>query len=136
MPALQLINTHVHAGDLVKVISGNHRGSEGKILQVNRAKHQVVIEGVRMIKKHVKRSQEQPNGAIIEREGPIHISNVKLLEKVSKTGVQSKEAKVSKPAKEKKAPKTTKAPKAKAVESETKTSESKSKTSESKPTAE
>ena len=116
MPALQLINTHVHAGDLVKVISGNHRGSEGKILQVNRAKHQVVIEGVRMIKKHVKRSQEQPNGAIIEREGPIHISNVKLLEKKSATGTASKEAKVSKPAKEKKAPKT---PKTKATEPKT-----------------
>ena len=84
MPALQLIKTHVHAGDLVKVISGNHRGSEGKILQVNRAKHQVVIEGVRMIKKHVRRSQEQPNGAILEREGPIHISNVRLLEKLSR----------------------------------------------------
>lgn len=106
MPALQLIKTHVHAGDLVKVISGNHRGSEGKILQVNRAKCQVVIEGVRMIKKHMKRSQEQPNGAIIEREGPIHISNVRLIEK--KAAVESKE---SKPAKEK-AAKTPKAEKA------------------------
>ena len=112
MPALQLIKTHVHAGDLVKVISGNHRGSEGKILQVNRAKQQVVIEGVRMIKKHVRRSQEQPNGAIIEREGPIHISNVRLLEKVSRAGSQSKESKVSKPAKEKKAAKAPKVAKA------------------------
>ena len=109
MPALQLIKTHVHAGDLVKVISGNHRGSEGKILQVNRAKHQVVIEGVRMIKKHVRRSQEQPNGAILEREGPIHISNVRLLEKLSRAGA---DAKVSKPAKEKKAPKAEKVNKA------------------------
>lgn len=111
MPALQLLKTHVHAGDLVKVISGNHRGSEGKILQVNRAKHQVVIEGVRMIKKHVRRSQEQPNGAIIEREGPIHISNVKLLEKGTREGAvkEGKEAKskgtkaAKKPAKKAKA---------------------------------
>lgn len=111
MPALQLLKTHVHAGDLVKVISGNHRGSEGKILQVNRAKHQVVIEGVRMIKKHVRRSQEQPNGAIIEREGPIHISNVKLLEKGTREGAvkegkeaKSKETKAAKkPAKKAKA---------------------------------
>lgn len=112
MPALQLLKTHVHAGDLVKVISGNHRGSEGKILSVNRAKHQVVIEGVRMIKKHVRRSQEQPNGAIIEREGPIHISNVKLLEKGTREGAVkegSKEAKskeikaAKKPAKKAKA---------------------------------
>jgi large subunit ribosomal protein L24 len=119
MPAIPLIKTHVHAGDLVKVISGNHRGSEGKILQVNRAKHQVVIEGVRMIKKHVKRSQEQPNGAIIEREGPLNISNVKLLEKASKNGADSKARdekatatkKVPK-AKVEKAPKASKAPKA------------------------
>jgi len=111
MSAIQLIKTHVHAGDIVKVISGNHRGSEGKILQVNRAKSQVVIEGVRMIKKHVKRSQEQPNGAIIEREGPIHLSNVKLLEKAPRTGNEAK--KEGKPAKEAKAkaPKTPKAAK-------------------------
>ena len=106
MPAIPLIKTHVHAGDLVKVISGNHRGSEGKILQVNRAKHQVVIEGVRMIKKHVKRSQEQPNGAIIEREGPLNISNVKLLEKASMNGADSK-------ARDEKAPAAKKVPKAK-----------------------
>jgi large subunit ribosomal protein L24 len=117
MPALQLIKTHVHAGDIVKVISGNHRGSEGKILQVDRAKHQVLIEGVRMIKKHVKRSQEQPNGAIIEREGPIHISNVKILTKKVEAAAEPKKAKVSKPAKEKAskekaspAPKATKKP--------------------------
>lgn len=126
MPALQLIKTHVHAGDLVKVISGNHRGSEGKILQVNRAKHQVVIEGVRMIKKHVKRSQEQPNGAIIEREGPLHISNVKLLQKVARLGADSKVATVSKPAKEKKASKT----------QATEASEPKTKAKAKKPTAE
>ncbi|MFZ4715948.1 MAG: 50S ribosomal protein L24 [Chthoniobacterales bacterium] len=109
MPALQLINTHVHAGDLVKVISGNHRGSEGKILQVNRAKHQVVIEGVRMIKKHVRRSQDQPNGAIIEREGPIHISNVKLLEKGAREGAATKAGKEAKPKASKKPAKKAKA---------------------------
>ena len=112
MPALQLIKTHVHAGDLVKVISGNHRGSEGKILQLNRAKHQVVIEGVRMIKKHVRRSKEQPNGAILEREGPIHISNVRLVEKAARAGDGKKSVKVPKPSKEKKAPKAVKSVKA------------------------
>lgn len=112
MPELhQLIKTHVHAGDTVKVISGNHRGSEGKVLQINRAKHQVVIEGVRMIKKHVRRSQEQPNGAIIEREGPIHISNVKLLSKVTRNVADTKGTKVAKP-KAPKAPKKAKENKA------------------------
>jgi len=71
---------HVSRGDTVTVISGNHRGSSGKILQVISAKSQVIIEGVRLIKKHQKKTQENPNGAIVEREGPIHISNVKVVE--------------------------------------------------------
>lgn len=71
---------HVKRGDAVKVISGNHRGSSGKVLQVIAEKSQVLIEGVRMIKKHQRKTQENPNGAIIEREGPIHISNVKIVE--------------------------------------------------------
>ncbi len=66
-----------------QVISGNHRGSSGKILQVIAAKSQVIIEGVRLIKKHQRKTQENPNGAIIEREGPIHISNVKVVEAVA-----------------------------------------------------
>lgn len=72
---------HVSRGDTVEVISGNHKGSTGKVLEVKSAKSQVIVEGVRMIKKHQRKSQDHPNGAIIEREGPIHISNVKLLEK-------------------------------------------------------
>ena len=112
MPAQPLIKTHVHAGDIVKVISGNHRGSEGKVLQVNRAKHQVVIEGVRMIKKHVRRSQEQPNGAIIEKEGPLHISNVKLLEKAARSAPDSPSSKEAETSKGAKAPKKEKSPKA------------------------
>ena len=63
----------------MQVISGNHNGAQGKILQVLPAKSQVIIEGVRMIKKTMRKSQNNPQGAIIEREGPIHISNVKLL---------------------------------------------------------
>lgn len=71
---------HVRRGDTVQVISGNHRGATGKVLQVLPAKSQVIIEGVRMIKRHLRKSQEHPNGAIIEREGPIHISNVKRID--------------------------------------------------------
>jgi large subunit ribosomal protein L24 len=77
------VKFHVRRGDTVEVISGNHRGSSGKILQILPAKSQVLIEGVRMIKKHTRKSQDHPNGAIIEREGPIHISNVKLVEKAA-----------------------------------------------------
>lgn len=72
---------HVHRGDIVQVISGNHRGLSGKVLQVLPKKDQVIVEGVRMIKKHLRKSPDHPNGIIAEREGPIHISNVKLVEK-------------------------------------------------------
>jgi large subunit ribosomal protein L24 len=72
---------HVKRGDTVEVISGNHKGATGKVLEVIPAKSQVLIEGVRMIKKHQRKTQDQPNGAILEREGPIHVSNVKITEK-------------------------------------------------------
>ncbi len=84
--------THVNKGDLVEVISGNHRGSQGRVLQVVTAKDQVLIEGVRLIKKTMRKSQDHPEGAIIEREGPIHISNVKLVEKAEKKTSSSKAA--------------------------------------------
>jgi large subunit ribosomal protein L24 len=74
------VRFHVKKGDDVKVISGNHQGASGKVLQVLPKKQQVLIEGVRMIKKTQRKSQDSPNGAIITREGPIHISNVKLTE--------------------------------------------------------
>ena len=74
---------HVKRGDTVQVISGNHRGSSVKILKVLPDKAQVIIEGVRLIKKHQLKTQDNPNGAIIQREGPIHISNVKIVERAS-----------------------------------------------------
>ena len=59
---------HVRRGDTVEVISGNHKGASGKILEIKPDKLQVIIEGVRMIKKHQRKNQDNPNGAIIERE--------------------------------------------------------------------
>ncbi len=72
------IKTHVKKNDDVVVISGAHKGGQGKVLQVFPHKSQVIVEGVRMIKKHTRRSQDHPEGAIVELEGPIAISNVKL----------------------------------------------------------
>lgn len=72
------IKTHVNRDDEVEVISGAHRGRTGRVLQVIKSKNQVIIEGVRMIKKHTRRSQDA-EGGIIEKEGPIHISNVRLV---------------------------------------------------------
>jgi large subunit ribosomal protein L24 len=69
---------HVKRGDNVVVISGNHKGASGKVISVIPSKSQVFVEGVRMIKKHIKKSQDNPSGAIIDREGPIHSSNLRL----------------------------------------------------------
>jgi len=77
------VKTHVRKGDAVVVISGVEKGKTGNILQVFPEKNQVIVEGLRMIKKHAKRTQDRPDGGIIEREGPIHISNVKLASKPS-----------------------------------------------------
>jgi large subunit ribosomal protein L24 len=75
---------HVKKGDQVEVITGNHRGASGKVLQVLSKKQRVLIEGVRLIKKHLRKSNDNPKGSIAEREGPIHISNVKLIQKADK----------------------------------------------------
>ncbi|HEV3098740.1 MAG TPA: 50S ribosomal protein L24 [Candidatus Udaeobacter sp.] len=92
------IKCHVKKGDQVEVISGNFRGSSGRILAVFPGKQRVVVEGVRIIKKHLRKSQDNPSGKIAEREGPIHISNVKLIEREKKT--EKKAAKKSKKEKE------------------------------------
>ena len=86
------LSFHVKKGDNVSVISGNHKGASGKILAVLPKKQQVLVEGVRIIKKHTKKSQDNPNGSILEREGPIHISNVRLLEKVEPKKAEPKKA--------------------------------------------
>jgi large subunit ribosomal protein L24 len=75
------IKHHVKKGDHVEVISGNFRGSSGRVLAVISGKERVLVEGVRIIKKHLRKSQDNPSGKIAEREGPIHISNVRLLER-------------------------------------------------------
>jgi large subunit ribosomal protein L24 len=78
------IKCHVKKGDQVEVISGNFRGSSGKILAVFPGTQRVLVEGVRIIKKHLRKSQDNPSGKIAEREGPIHISNIKLIERDGK----------------------------------------------------
>ena len=90
------IKFHVKKGDQVEVISGNSRGSSGRILQVIPRKQQVLIEGVRIIKKHLRKSQDNPSGKIAEREGPIHISNVRLLERGEKPAAEKKKKETAK----------------------------------------
>ena len=87
------IKFHVKKGDQVEVITGNFRGSSGKVLEVLPKKQRVLVEGVRIIKKHLRKSQDNPSGKIAEREGPIHISNVKLIEREKKADKAAKKEK-------------------------------------------
>jgi large subunit ribosomal protein L24 len=98
------IKLHVKKGDNVEVISGNFRGSSGKVLEVIARKQRVLIEGVRLIKKHLKKSQDNPQGKIAEREGPIHISNVRVLER-GERAAKGKGSKKKEKATKEKAPK-------------------------------
>lgn len=72
---------HVKKGDIVVVLSGTERGKRGRILQIVPEKQRVIVEGAKMIKRHTRKSQAHPQGAIVEREGTIHISNVMLAER-------------------------------------------------------
>ena len=72
---------HVKKNDEVVVITGPDKGKRGKIIAVNRKKLRVIVEGVHMIKKHMRKSQQHPQGAILQREGSLHISNVMLAAK-------------------------------------------------------
>lgn len=71
---------HVKKGDDVVVLAGKEKGKRGRILAVLTKKNRVIVEGVQMIKKHTRKSQQHPQGAIVEREGSVHISNVKKAE--------------------------------------------------------
>ena len=67
---------HIKKGDTVYVLSGNERGRSGKVIDVQTANERVVVEGLKMVKKHIRKNQDQPQGEIAEREGTIHWSNV------------------------------------------------------------
>jgi large subunit ribosomal protein L24 len=69
----------IKTGDNVKVITGNNKGSEGKVLKIVSDKNRLLVEGVNMVKKHMKPNAQNPQGGIIEKEASIHVSNVSLL---------------------------------------------------------
>ena len=69
----------IKTGDNVRVIAGDHKGSEGKIIKVSLEKNKVIVEGVNMVKKHMKPSAQSPQGGIVEKEASIQISNLSLL---------------------------------------------------------
>ena len=70
----------IKSGDTVQVIAGDHKGSEGKVLRVLRDKNKAIVEGINMVSKHEKPSAQNPQGGIVEKEAPIHLSNLSLLD--------------------------------------------------------
>jgi large subunit ribosomal protein L24 len=74
----------IKSGDTVKVIAGDHKGSEGKVVRVIREDNKAIVEGVNMVSKHSKPSAKNPQGGIVKKEAPIHISNLSLLDPKSK----------------------------------------------------
>jgi large subunit ribosomal protein L24 len=73
------VKLKIRKGDKVIVIAGEHKGQKGSVKSVDRAKLRAIVDGVNMIKKHTKPSAKNPEGGIIEKEAPIHISNLMLL---------------------------------------------------------
>ena len=71
---------HIRKNDTVMVITGESKGKIGKVLKVFPDKERVIVEGVNFIKRHTRPNQQNPQGGIIEKEAPIHISNVKLVQ--------------------------------------------------------
>ena len=67
---------HVKKGDDVVVIAGSQKGKRGKIIEVVRGKQRAIVEGIAIIKRHTRKSQQHPQGAIVEREGTVHVSNL------------------------------------------------------------
>jgi len=74
--------------DVVEVISGAHKGQQGRVLKVDRAKNRVTVEKVRLVKRHRKQIQGQATGGIVEIEAPIHISNVRVVSRGSRDSAQ------------------------------------------------
>ncbi|HMQ75417.1 MAG: 50S ribosomal protein L24 [Flavobacteriales bacterium] len=72
--------THIKKGDLVKVIAGEDRGKEGRVLEVMRERNAALVEGLNINKKHSKPTTANPQGGIVDKEGPIHLSNLMLID--------------------------------------------------------
>ena len=93
----------IKVGDMVQVITGSNKGKEGKVLSILKKDNRVVIDGVNIVKKHVKPNAQNETGGILEVEAPIHISNVKVINKK-----EAKKEKSEKAVKEVKTKKTSK----------------------------
>ena len=88
-----MIKLKIKSGDTVTVIAGDHKGTEGKVVSVDREKNKAIVEGVNMVSKHTKPSAKNPQGGIVKKEAPIHISNLALVDpkskKATKVGIKT-----------------------------------------------
>jgi large subunit ribosomal protein L24 len=78
------VKLHIKKNDLVKVLAGDSKGQEGKVLTIDKAKNRAVVEGVNLVSKHTKPDAKNPQGGIIKMEASVHVSNLMLIE--PKTG--------------------------------------------------
>ena len=87
----------IKTGDTVKVIAGEEKGKEGKVLRVDREKNRAIVEGLNLVKKHTKPNAQNPQGGIVEKEASIHISNLSLIDpktkKATRVGFEVKDGK-------------------------------------------
>ncbi|HRB72535.1 50S ribosomal protein L24 [Flavobacterium sp. WV_118_3] len=83
-----MMKLKIKSGDIVKVIAGDHKGAEGKVLRVLREKNKAIIEGINMVSKHTKPSAKNPQGGIVKKEAPIHISNIALIDPKTKSATK------------------------------------------------
>ena len=87
-----MIKLKIKTGDIVRVIAGDHKGSEGKVTKVDREKNKAIVEGVNMVSKHTKPSAKSPQGGIVKKEAPIQISNISLIDpktkETTRTGIR------------------------------------------------
>lgn len=75
----------IKSGDTVRIIAGDHKGQEGKVQKILREKNKAIVEGVNMVSKHEKPSASNPQGGIVKKEAPLHISNLSLIDKKGDT---------------------------------------------------
>jgi large subunit ribosomal protein L24 len=75
---------HVKKGDLVMVIAGDDKGRQGRILEVQIEKQRAIVEGVNLVSKHTKPNAKNPQGGIVKKEAPIHVSNLMLIDSTGK----------------------------------------------------
>ncbi len=80
----------IRRGDKVKILAGRDKGKTGKVIHVYPKKGRALVEGVNMVKKHVRRSQQHPQGAVVSQELPIHLANLSLLDPSSNKATRLK----------------------------------------------